>query len=157
MAAEFKSHILSRDEKGFGGIPFKRLLLGGIVGGLSYTVCRLLLPGLAIPLGVVVAVAAIALTNPRGGLPLWLRAWLTVRGRLILAAASHPHSTAASLARTLRLPIPLATLDGAVVFSAPSSTADLDLLEWETFARPRDLDRDDGLAFVNSPLTEDAR
>ena len=33
MAADFKSHILSRDEKGFGGIPFKRLLFGGIAAG----------------------------------------------------------------------------------------------------------------------------
>lgn len=32
MAADFKSHILSRDEKGFGGVPFKRLLFGGIAG-----------------------------------------------------------------------------------------------------------------------------
>lgn len=29
MVAEFKSHVLSRDEKGFMGIPFKRLLLAG--------------------------------------------------------------------------------------------------------------------------------
>jgi len=43
MAADFKSHILSRDEKGFGGIPFKRLLFGGIAGGLTYTVFRLAL------------------------------------------------------------------------------------------------------------------
>ena len=49
MSADFKSHILSRDEKGFGGVPFKRLLFGGIGGGLAYTVCRFALPDIAIP------------------------------------------------------------------------------------------------------------
>jgi hypothetical protein len=47
MAADFKSHILSRDEKGFGGIPFKRLLFGGIAGGFTYTLFRFALPVLA--------------------------------------------------------------------------------------------------------------
>ena len=59
MAADFKSHILSRDEKGFGGIPFKRLLFGGIAGGFTYTVCRFVLPDIAIPVGIVVAILLI--------------------------------------------------------------------------------------------------
>lgn len=45
MAADFKSHVLLRDEKGFFGIPFKRLLLGGVGGGLTYTVFNLAMPG----------------------------------------------------------------------------------------------------------------
>jgi hypothetical protein len=154
MAAEFKSHILRRDEKGFGGVPFKRVLLGGILGGLSYTVCRLFLPALALPLGIAVALSAIALTNPRGGLPLWLRATLTVRGRLILSAAAHPAGLGATIARALRLPT-TAVLDGAVLFRAPASPDEFDLSDWETFGRPRDLDRGDGLAFVDSPLHQE--
>jgi hypothetical protein len=66
MAADFKSHILSRDEKGFGGVPFKRLLFGGIAGGFTYTLCRFALPDLAIPAGVVVALLVVILTAPRG-------------------------------------------------------------------------------------------
>ncbi len=41
MAADFKSHVLMRDEKGFMGIPFKRLLLAGVCGGLTYTIARI--------------------------------------------------------------------------------------------------------------------
>jgi hypothetical protein len=155
MAADFKSHILSRDEKGFGGIPFKRLLFGGIAGGFTYTVCRFALPDLAIPVGVVVAVALIALTAPRGGLPLWMRLWLNLRGSLLLAAASNPNGTAAELAKLLSLPTDAATLDGRVVFAPPAGLVEVDLSEWVTFARARDLDKGDGLVFVASPLTEE--
>ena len=156
MAADFKSHILSRDEKGFGGIPFKRLLFGGIAGGFTYTVCRFALPDLAIPVGVVVAAALIALTAPRGGLPLWMRLWLNLRGSLLLAAASNPIGTAAELAKMLSLPTDAATLDGRAVFAPPAGLVEVDLSEWVTFARARDLDKGDGLVFVPSPLTEEA-
>ena len=90
MAADFKSHVLSRDEKGFGGIPFKRLLLGGVGGGFAYTLLRLISPGAAVPAGILVAVLSILLTSPRGGLPLWLRLWLRLRGALMLAGMKHP-------------------------------------------------------------------
>ena len=55
MAAEFKSHVLRRDEKGLFGIPFKRLLLGGVGGGLTYTLTNLALPGWSIPLAIITA------------------------------------------------------------------------------------------------------
>jgi len=155
MAADFKSHILSRDEKGFAGVPFKRLLLGGIVGGLSYTLCRLVLPGFSVPVGGIIALLIIVLTAPRGGLPLWIRLWLTMRGALLLAAVLKPASLAAELARTLNLPTDLAILDGSMVFAAPAGLSEVDLSEWVTFARPRDLDRGDGLVFVSSPLEEE--
>ena len=44
MAAELKSHVLLREEKGFLGIPFKRLLLAGVGGGLVYTLGKIALP-----------------------------------------------------------------------------------------------------------------
>ena len=75
MSADFKSHILSRDEKGFAGIPFKRLLFGGITGGLTYTFFRFMLPQFAVPVGIIVALTMIMMTAPRGGLPLWMRLW----------------------------------------------------------------------------------
>ena len=90
MAADFKSHVLLRDEKGFGGIPFKRLLLGAVSGGFAYTLFRLAAPSTAIPVGVIVAVLGITLTSLRGGLPLWLRLWLHLRGSLLLNATAHP-------------------------------------------------------------------
>lgn len=156
MAADFKSHILSRDEKGFGGIPFKRLLLGGIGGGFAYTLCRFMLPDLAIPLGVAVAIFLIASTAPRGGLPLWMRLWLNLRGAILLAAAQNPAGFAVELARMLSLPSNLAALDADVVFAPPAGLVEVDLSEWVTFARARDLDRGDALIFVPSPLEEEA-
>jgi len=152
MAADFKSHILSRDEKGFGGIPFKRLLFGGIAGGLTYTVFRLALPNIAIPVGVVVALGMIVMTAPRGGLPLWMRLLLNLRGSILLAAASKPSGFAGELARMLNLSTEIAVLDGSLVFAPPLGLVEVDLSEWVTFARARDLDRGDGLVFVGAPL-----
>ncbi|MBE2272245.1 MAG: hypothetical protein IAE80_28680, partial [Anaerolinea sp.] len=63
MSADFKSHILRRDEKGFAGIPFKRLLAGGVAGGLAYTLLRLALPDLAIASGLVVGIGMLILTG----------------------------------------------------------------------------------------------
>jgi hypothetical protein len=156
MAADFKSHILSRDEKGFGGIPFKRLLLGGVGGGLTYTLFNIVLPGWAIPAGVIVALVVVVLTAPRGGLPLWLRLWLNMRGSLLLAAASNPTGLATELAKLLNLPLDTAALDGRAIFAPPAGLVEVDLSEWVTFARARDLDKGDGLVFVPSPLTEEA-
>ena len=156
MAADFKSHILSRDEKGFGGVPFKRLLFGGIAGGFTYTLCRFALPDLAIPAGVVVALMVVVLTAPRGGLPLWMRLWLNLRGSLLLAATSNPTGIAAELAKLLNLPLDTATLEGRTVFAPPAGLVEVDLSEWVTFARARDLDKGDGLVFVPSPLTEES-
>ncbi len=156
MSADFKSHILSRDEKGFGGVPFKRLLLGGISGGFAYTVCRFALPNVAIPLGIAVAISLIVLTSPRGGLPLWMRLWLNLRGSILLAAAHNPTGLAGELARMLSLTANTAALDGEVVFAPPAGLVEVDLSEWVTFARARDLDRGDGLVFVPSPLEEEA-
>lgn len=152
MAADFKSHILSRDEKGFGGIPFKRLLLGGIAGGFAYTLFRFVLPDIAIPVGIVVALLLVALTAPRGGLPLWVRLWLNLRGSILLVAADDPNGMGAELAKLLSLSTDTAHLDGHRLFAPPAGLVEVDLSEWVTFARARDLDRGDGLVFVGSPL-----
>ncbi len=47
-------------------------------------------------------------------------------------------------------------LDGQRLFAPPAELVELDLSEWVTFARARDLDRGDGLVFVGSPLEEEA-
>ena len=66
MAADLKSHVLRRDEKGFAGIPFKRLLLGGVSGGMVLVISRFALGNLAFALAVVTVVLTLALTAPRG-------------------------------------------------------------------------------------------
>jgi hypothetical protein len=148
MTADFKSHVLRRDEKGFAGIPFKRLLISGVSGGLIYTLTRILMPGLALPSGIGVAVLTLILTGMRGGLPLWRRLWLRLRGTILLRAAQH--TLLAELARLLNLPLGLAQIDGSALF-APSQAVGIDLREWVTFAQAREADHDDGLVFVTAP------
>ena len=156
MAADFKSHILRRDEKGFAGIPFKRLLLAGIGGGLIYTICRFAFPSLAIPAGVITAFASVVLTAERGGLPLWMRLWLHLRGRLLLRSAGRQSGIAVELARMINLATGLERLESAVVFAPATSTSEVDLSEWITFTHAVDLDSGDGLVFVGSPLEEES-
>jgi hypothetical protein len=152
VAANFKSHVLRRDEKGFFGVPFKRLLLAGVGGGLTYTIVNLALRQWSIPAAVIVAIAIVVLTGPRGGLPLWERLLYRLRGSLLLAAARQPRSLIAQLTHTLDLPLDLVRLDGAQVFAPPTPNVEVDLREWITFATAPDADHDDGLVFVDSPL-----
>lgn len=155
MTAEFKSHVLHRDEKGFAGIPFKRLLLGGVAGGLSYTLFRIALPEVAVALGIGTTLFIIILTAPGGGLALWRRLWLRWRGVLLLRASRHPDGVLGESAQMLNLPVELARLDSTQVFAPPTALIDVDLREWVTFAHARDLDSGNGLVFVDSPLAGD--
>jgi hypothetical protein len=157
MAADFKSHVLLRDEKGFFGIPFKRLLLAGVSGGLTYTVCNIVMDSGSIPAGAVFALLVLALTGTRGGLPLWQRLIYRVRGSLLLAAARDTQGLFGSLAQALELPVELVQLDAALVFAPAQPNYDIDMREWVTFARAAEADRDDGLVFVDAPMTEALR
>ena len=154
MAANLKSHVLSRDEKGFGGVPFKRLLLGGVSGGFAYTLLRFTAANIAIPVGIFVALQGIILTSLRGGLPLWLRLWLHLRGKLLLSATANPSGLSKELAQLFNVPVELAHLDGAQIFAPPAGLSEIDLREWVTFAQSRDVDRDEGLVFVDAPISE---
>lgn len=155
MAADFKSHVLLRDEKGFMGIPFKRLLLAGVSGGMAYTLVRLALPGSALGAGLVLALAVLILTGTRGGLPLWQRLLLGVRGRLLLAAAYHPESVFGMLARALDLPLELVRLDAGQLYGVGDLTAETGVHEWVTYAHAFRARPQDGLVLVERPL-EDA-
>lgn len=152
MAADFKSHVLRRDEKGFFGIPFKRLLLAGVVGGLSYTVFNLFLALWSIPLGIAIAVLTLVLTAMRGGLPLWQRLIFGLRGSLLLQASRQPKSLAGQIVTVLDLDANLVRVHGDSVFAPPSGDLPVDLREWITFAYAQERD---GLVFVDSPLSGD--
>lgn len=154
MAADFKSHVLMRDEKGFMGIPFKRLLLAGVCGGLTYTLARIAAPEWSIPVGTVIAVFVLVMTGTRGGLPLWQRLMYRVRGSLLLAAAHDSQGVFGQIGRSLELPVELVKLDAAVMFAPAQPNYDIDMREWVTFARAAEADRDDGLVFVDAPMTE---
>jgi hypothetical protein len=157
MAADFKSHVLLRDEKGFFGIPFKRLLLAGVCGGLTYTLFNIAMPNWAIPAGVVLALFALIMTGTRGGLPLWQRLMYRVRGSLLLAAARDSQGVFGQIGRSLELPVELVKLDAAAVFAPAQPNYDVDMREWVTFARASEADTDDGLVFVDAPMTEALR
>lgn len=151
MAADFKSHVLLRDEKGVFGIPFKRLLLAGVWGGLTYTVFNLSLPGWSILIALLAVISIVLLTAPRGGIPLWNRLLYRLRGMLLLLAVRFPQSPLGRLTQTLELPIDLMRLDGAEVFAPPSGEVEVNLSEWITYAYPAETD---GLVFVDAPLKE---
>lgn len=153
MAADFKSHVLRRDEKGFFGIPFKRLLLAGVIGGLAYTFSNIFLSLWAIPFGIGIAIIALIFTAMRGGLPLWQRLLFGMRGSLLLQAALQPESLAGHVVRLLDLDVDIIRLEGHSVFAPPSGELDVDLREWITFAYAQETD---GLVFVDSPLAGDA-
>lgn len=154
MSADFKSHVLLRDEKGFLGIPFKRLLLAAVGGGLTYTVVRFASVGASVPVGVVLGITLLFMTGMRGGLPLWQRLLYQLRGALLLAAAHKPSSRLGKLANTLELPSGLAKLDGTMIFAQLHPEAKFDLQEWTLFTSPVEADHNDGLSFVNDPLEE---
>ena len=151
MAADFKSHVLLRDEKGLFGIPFKRLLLAGVGGGMTYTIFNLAVPGWSIPVAVVTALLIVILTGLRGGIPLWSRLIYRLRGSLLLIATRYPRSPIGQLTEMLDMPVALMRLDGARVFALPIPNMDVDLREWITFAHAQETD---GLVFVDAPLKE---
>jgi hypothetical protein len=152
MVAEFKSHILSRDEKGFMGVPFKRLLLAGVGGGIVYTFAKIAISDWSIPLAVLTAVVFILLTSPQGGIPRWQRFLYALRGGLMLRAEQQPESLPGNAARLLELPADLTALDASVIFAAPTLFTEANLSEWVTFARAVDADHDDGLVFIDTSL-----
>ncbi|MCB9451441.1 MAG: hypothetical protein H6672_08375 [Anaerolineaceae bacterium] len=157
MAADFKAHVLRRDEKGFFGIPFKRLLLAGVGGGLTYTLGNLIFPAWAIPLGVTLTLVMLVMTGMRGGLPLWQRLLYRGRGSLLLAAARDSGSVFGQIATLLELPLDVVRLDAAAIFAPAQPANTVDMREWVTFARAAEADTDDGLVFVDAPMTEALR
>jgi hypothetical protein len=152
MAADLKSHVLRRDEKGFMGIPFKRLLLGGVSGGMTLIMARFAVGNLAFLFAALTFILALTLTAPRGGLPLWQRLLYRLRGSLMLAAERKPKSIAGQLGTLFDMPTGLGVLDAGVVFAPPEGDIETDMTEWVTFARADEADHDSGLVFVEKPL-----
>ncbi len=150
MSAVFKSHVLRRDEKGFAGIPFKRLLLAAVSGGLTYTGIRLTASSYAIAIGIVVGIVSLILSSTQGGLPRWQRWGYGLRGWWLLRAARQPEGLAAQLARLFDLPLHLMQLDAQQLFGAAAGNA-WNIGEWVTFSQAADADRDDGLALLDDP------
>lgn len=132
--ADFKSHVLRRDEKGLFGIPFKRLLACGLGGGLVTTVSKIPLPDWSVPLGLVSFVALLFLTAPRGGIPRWKHLVYGWQWRLMVAAATAPASLLGKLGRELGLPLEMLEIDGDALFKAADEEAPRTrLTDWVSF------------------------
>lgn len=150
--ADFKSHVLRRDEKGMFGVPFKRLLLAGFGGGLTMTVTRLVVPDIAVILAFISAIALIVLTAPRGGIPRWKHIVYDWRWRLMTAASLAPSSVIGALGQLLNLPADRLHLDGTTLFRAVDDSAPrTELTDWISFARLEDVEAANGLVFAKSP------
>ncbi len=154
-SATFKSNVLLRDEKGFMGIPFKRLLLAGVSGGLMYSVSKLFAPAWSIPLASACGIALLVMTSPRGGIPRWQRWLYRLRGNLMLAMVDQSDTLAANVGKFLELRSGLVLLDGARLFVPVQSQRHtlVDWSEWVTFSEASEASRDEGLVVVESPLS----
>jgi hypothetical protein len=150
MVAEIKSHVLRRDEKGFLGIPFKRWLLSGVIGGMVFAVGSIALSGGGIALGFGVALGVLILTGERYGMPRWLRWWLAWRGLLILRAVAHPQGLAARLTDWLDIPVQaVMVVEGDQLFAPPSDTTLVEPSEWISLLDPHA--ENDDLIFIDQP------
>jgi hypothetical protein len=150
LVAELKSHVLVREEKGAAGIPFKRLLLAGVGGGLVYTLGKVAMPDSALLLAVATGLSFLFYTAPRGGIPRWQRMLYRFRSNLLLAARDNPDGLSASIVRLLDLPLEEIAVRGETAFAPPTVSPEVDFTEWVTFAYAADVDTDDGLVLVDS-------
>ncbi len=146
MAAQFKSNVRRREEKGFGSVSMKRLIFCGVGAVLVFMTLRLTpLAGLSLPALVGVFTALLILSGPHGGLPRWQRILLGWRGSLVLAAVKRPGGLAAQLAQGLSLNPEVARLRGERVFAVQTTSLDdADPGEWTLFATLAEYDRDRG-------------
>lgn len=147
--AEFKSHVLKREEKGVFGIPFKRLLGCALGAGGLFTGLRIVLPDVAFIIGAVSFIALLVLTAPRGGIARWKLIVYGVRWHLLTAAALTPKSVAGKCAQALGLPGEGIDLDTDRLFRVEDETPHTDLSDWVSFTQP--LSALDKLSFDATP------
>ena len=147
--AEFKSHVLKRDEKGVFGIPFKRLLGCGLGAGALFTGLRIALPDVAFVVGAVSFIVLLIFTTPHGGIARWKHILYGVRWQLLTAAALTPKSVAGKLAQALGVPGEGIYIDADSLFRAEQDAPHTNLSDWVSFTRP--LSQADSLSFDATP------
>ncbi len=147
--AEFKSHVLKRDEKGVFGIPFKRLLGCGLGAGGLFTGLRMVLPDVAFISGGVSFILLLVCTAPQGGIARWKHLSYSVRWRLLTAAALTPKGVAGQLARLLGVPAEGIDLDADSMFQVEDDAPRTDLSDWVSFTHP--LSQTEQLSFAVTP------
>lgn len=153
MAADFKTNILLREEKGVFGVAYKRLMMAGVVAAFFFFIAKLIFGGLAVPLTFLVFIGAVIMSGQRGGLSLSMRLYLSFRGNLIIKAAKQPGSMLAQVARNMDLPIHLAFLDASEIFASYREQRSFDFADLVVLTSADD-DPAAGLVCVDDPLEE---
>ncbi len=151
--ATFKSNVLVREEKGFAGIPFKRIMLAFMGGALAYMFSRFVVGGWSALVGVATAVLTVILTAPRGGIPLWQRLLYRVRGRLIVAQIDRPESWPARLGKFMELRADALVFSGEALFKMPEDdrAALVDWSEWLAYTELGQAMNGEGIQIVEGP------
>jgi hypothetical protein len=141
MGARLKSSVLRREERGFGSISMGRLIIAGMIGGLSFFAMRLIgLTAFMIPVGLIAFIAGMVLTNLKHGIPLYRHWFITLRARLLMDADKHSHSWTSQVVNILALDNEALILDTAKLLSAPNIIEeDGTLDEWEIVPDSDDL------------------
>src|SRR5688572_11863309 len=121
MGARLKSSVLRREERGFGSISMGRLIISGMVGGMSFFAMRLIgLTALMIPVGIAAFIAGLVFSNLKHGIPLYRHWFITLRARLLMDAASDTKGWTAQVVNMLDLDNDALVLDTAKLLSAPN-------------------------------------
>jgi hypothetical protein len=133
MGAHLKSSVLRREERGFGSISMGRLIISGMIGGMSFFAMRLIgLTALMIPMGIAAFIAGLVFTNLKHGIPLYRHWFITLRTRLLMNADTDTNKWTSQVVSILDLDKESLTLDTTKLLSAPNIIEeDGTLDEWE--------------------------
>jgi hypothetical protein len=158
MAAQFKSNVRLREEKGLGSVSMKRLIFCGVGAVLAFMLLRFTpLASVALPALVVIFIALLILSGARGGLPLWQRLLLGWRGLLVLHAARHPRGWGAQIASALNLDPSIARLRSARLFTGRGSDTEADLGDWTLYADLKEAEGQRGLRLLERVLDDNTQ
>lgn len=134
MAAQFKSNVRLREEKGFGSISMKRLIFSGVGAVFIFMGSRMTpLAAFALPILVISFGVLLMLSGSRGGIPLWQRLLLGWRARLLLAAHDDPDGLASQLVVALNLRPSDTRLQAKRLFQQKTSLVEANSSEWAIF------------------------
>lgn len=141
MTATIKSRVLTREEKGIGGISMKRLIFCGMGGGIIYLVLNLSpLSMCSLPMLLFVFITLLIASGQRYGIPRYLWIQLTIKGRMLLT--QNPNGLIESVRQQLNLTATQSTVHSHEIFvGAHSTTTDLSGIQILNH------DRDDAVGF----------
>lgn len=138
MAANLKSRVLHREEKGFGAVSMKRMIFSFMGSGFVFFALRFTpLAGLTIPLTLLSLVLFFYYSGERYGVPRYQWILVNWRGSLLLNACNNPRGLSATLCNWAKWDAAKTVLNGAEIFAAVDFGRDdwsgLEILESDDF------------------------